>query len=228
LDFFRLGLLNWVITACFITFMANSFNMLDGMDGLVAGITSIAAAFFFLLGLMGGQYEIMALSTIVIGSTLGFVVYNFNPASIFLGEAGSTFLGFAMAVLAISMRVHFAWDAPICMGFTNLSCLYFIIPLVILGIPIFDTYFVFINRFFHNLKFSTPGTDHSHHRIHLMGFSQRNTVLILYLVQVVLGLVALVMVHASFYQLIALCGVLLVMVISAAVFLTQVKVYDPS
>jgi len=226
LDFFRIDLINWVLTACFITFMTNSFNMLDGMDGLVTGITCIAAGFFFLFGITTNQVAVSMISIVICGACLGFLRYNFNPATIFLGEAGSTLLGFLMAFLAIKLYVPALWTIALNLKIANLSLVGFIIPLVLLGIPIFDTYFVFVNRFFHHVEFSTPGKDHSHHRIHLMGLSHKNTVLILYMVQIVLGLIAYGMVNSTIHQFFAMLGLLVILTIFATVFLTQVKVYD--
>lgn len=216
---------NAVVAACFITFMTNSMNMLDGMDGLVSGVTSIASFFFCLLAINSGQNDLVILSFIVMGACLGFLRYNFNPASIFLGEAGATFLGFILAVLAIKLNVLGLWEVALSLHITRVQLISIFIPLIILGIPIFDTYFVFANRFFHHIKFSQPGKDHSHHRIHLMGFSQKATVLTLYAIQFILGATALAMVNASTQQFFALLGIVFVMAALAWVFLTQVEVY---
>src|SRR3989339_341488 len=103
--FFKLNIINWTLTACFITFMTNSMNMLDGMDGLVSGISFICAGFFAVLALNSNQTSIIYFSIAIMGATLGFLRYNFNPASIFLGEAGSTFLGFVLAILAVKLNI---------------------------------------------------------------------------------------------------------------------------
>jgi UDP-GlcNAc:undecaprenyl-phosphate GlcNAc-1-phosphate transferase len=217
---------NWILTACFITFMTNSMNMLDGMDGLVSGISFLAAGFFSLLALNSGQTDIIIISLVLMGATLGFLRYNFNPASIFLGEAGATFLGFIMAVLAIRLNVYSLWNVALSLGIERLQIISFIVPLIILGIPIFDTYFVFTNRFLHKVKFSQPGKDHSHHRIHLMGFSQRATVLTLYALQIVLGSIALAMVRADLQQFFALLAIVAIFFVGFTVFLSRVEVYS--
>ncbi len=226
LHFIRIEWINFLLTAGFITFMTNSLNMLDGMDGLVGGITAIASFFFFVLALNNGQPDLAILSLIILGACLGFLRYNFYPASIFLGEAGSTFLGYMLAVMAIKLNVLGLWDVALTLHITRLQIVSFIIPLIILGIPIFDTYFVFANRFLHQIKFSQPGKDHTHHRIHLRGFSQKATVLTLYAVQFILGAVALAMINSGAQQFFALFGIVAVIAVIAWNFLTRVEVYS--
>jgi UDP-GlcNAc:undecaprenyl-phosphate GlcNAc-1-phosphate transferase len=222
---FQPDFVNWVVTACFITFMTNSMNMLDGMDGLVSGVCFIASVFFFILAFNNNQPAVALIAIAIAGTTLGFLKYNFNPASIFLGEAGSTFLGFLMAVISIKLEVIRLWDIALILNIERLQIVSFVVPLVILGIPIFDTFFVFLNRFFHHVKFSTPGKDHSHHRIHLMGLSQKATVLIVYCVQIVLGSIALTMASSNFQQFLSLLLIVFVLAAFAWIFLTRVEVY---
>ncbi|OGC07818.1 hypothetical protein A2230_00455 [candidate division WOR-1 bacterium RIFOXYA2_FULL_36_21] len=225
-DFFRLDLINIVITACFITFMTNSMNMLDGMDGLVSGLSFFMFIFFGFLALNSGQLGLLTIAASGMGATLGFLKYNFASASIFLGESGSTWLGFILAVFAININLYDLWKIAIPLGIERLQLISFFIPLIILGIPIFDTYFVFANRFFHRIKFSQPGKDHSHHRIHLMGFSHRDTVLSLYAIQIILGAIALSMVRANLQQFIALSMIVVVFFVGFTFFLTRIKVYS--
>lgn len=225
LDLFRYAWINWILTACFITFMTNSMNMLDGMDGLVAGISCIASVFFFLIALNNNLPFLAMISIIIAGATLGFLRYNFNSASIFLGEEGSTFLGYILAVLAINLKIYGLWGIALLLNIPRLQFIGFIVPLVIIGMPIFDTSFVFINRFLNKIKMSTPGKDHSHHRINMMGLSQKMTVLSLYSIQLILGGLALIMVNADLQQFAALLLILIVMAVSFWMFLLKVKVY---
>lgn len=224
-DFLKYDWANWILTACFITFMTNSMNMLDGMDGLVSGVAFLSAGFFAILGFNSGQNDLILLAIPLMGATLGFLKYNFNPASIFLGEAGSTFLGFMLAIFAIKLNIYGLWDVTLSLGMERLQFISFIVPLIILGIPIFDTYFVFANRFLHNIRFSQPGKDHSHHRIHLMGFSQRATVLTLYAIQIILGAIALTIVRADLQQFFALLAIVGIFFIGFTIFLNRVEVY---
>ncbi|MFA4967503.1 MAG: MraY family glycosyltransferase [Candidatus Margulisiibacteriota bacterium] len=225
LQFFSNEWLNILLSICFITFMTNSMNMLDGMDGLVSGVSAIASFFFFLLSLNSGQWDLAVLSLLVLGACLGFLRYNFNPASIFLGEAGSTFLGFIMAVLAIKLNATGLWDVALALHVTRLQIISFILPLILLGIPIFDTYFVFTNRFLHQIKFSQPGKDHSHHRIHLMGFSQKMTVLTIYAIQVVLGAIVIALVRADLQQFFSLLAIVFILFMTFTAFLSRAEVY---
>ncbi len=224
-SFFHYGIINYILTACFITFMTNSMNMLDGMDGEVSGISSIAALFFFVLALNSGLDGVALLALALAGATLGFLKYNFNPASIFLGEAGSTFLGFILAIISLKLRIFQLWDVALTLNILRLQFVSILIPLIILGIPIFDTFFVFSNRFFHKIKMSTPGKDHSHHRINLMGLSQRATVFALYCIQIILGAIALAMVGADVQQFLSLLLIVGVIGTVAWVFLVRVDVY---
>ncbi|MBU0574192.1 MAG: undecaprenyl/decaprenyl-phosphate alpha-N-acetylglucosaminyl 1-phosphate transferase [Candidatus Margulisbacteria bacterium] len=223
---FSSQLVNLILTACFITFMTNSFNMLDGMDGLLGGICAIASFFFLILAYKSGQTDLIVLSLIVMGSCLGFLKYNFNPASIFLGEAGSTFLGYIMAVMALKLNVLSLWGVALALHIDRIQYISFLIPLIVLGIPIFDTFFVFLNRYFNRVKLSKPGKDHSHHRIHLWGLSQKNTVMTLYAVQFVLGAIAVIMVNATTLQFFALLAIVATIALFSWFFLRSVEVYD--
>lgn len=224
-NFFRFDPINWVLTACFITFMTNSMNMLDGMDGLVAGVACISSVFFFLLALNNNLPNLALLSLALTGATLGFLRYNFNPASIFLGEAGSTFIGYMLAVIGLKLNIFRLWNIALLLNIPRLQFVSFVVPLIILGIPIFDTFFVFTNRVLHHVKMSTPGTDHSHHRIHLMGLSQRATVLAIYAVQIVLGAIALAMVNSDVQQFLSLFLILAVLAVFTWTFLLKVEAY---
>jgi UDP-GlcNAc:undecaprenyl-phosphate GlcNAc-1-phosphate transferase len=216
--------IDYLLTICFITFMTNSMNMLDGMDGLVSGLAALASLFFILVALEAGQYQMFSMALVLLAASLGFLYYNFNPASIFLGESGSTLIGFMLAALAI--RLDVIGINSITLAVWQEKLITFLIPLVILGVPIFDTYFVFINRFLNKVKFNQPGKDHSHHRIYLMGFSQKATVLSIYSIQIVLGLIALAMVRASLVQYFALLSIVLVLIFIFSFFLLKVKVYE--
>ena len=224
-SFFKVEWVNLVLSACFITFMTNSMNMLDGMDGLVSGISFLAAGFFAILAFNSNQNEIILLALALMGATLGFLKYNFNPASIFLGEAGSTFLGFMLAVFAVKLNIYGLWNVALSLGIERLQFISFVVPLIVLGIPIFDTYFVFTNRFLHHVKFSQPGKDHSHHRIHLMGVSQKATVITLYSIQIVLGSIALAMIRSDVQQFFSLLAIVAIFFVGFTVFLSRYEPY---
>jgi UDP-GlcNAc:undecaprenyl-phosphate GlcNAc-1-phosphate transferase len=182
--------LNAAVTLLWIVGITNALNLLDNMDGLSGGVGAVAAAFFLLLAAMNGQYLVGSLAAGLMGACIGFLYYNFNPASIFMGDAGSMFLGFILAVVGIKLRFP---------GRPNMVT--WMIPVVVLGLPIFDTILVIISRWRRGLNPLThPGKDHVSHRLVLMGLSQRKAVIALYLICCALGLVAFLIMGAGFLQ----------------------------
>jgi UDP-GlcNAc:undecaprenyl-phosphate GlcNAc-1-phosphate transferase len=196
--------LNVVVTVVWIVGLTNAFNLLDNMDGLSGGVGAVASAFFLLLAAMNGQYLVGALSAALLGACIGFLVYNLNPASIFIGDAGAFFLGFMLAAVGIKLRFP-----------ENVAIVTWMVPVLILGLPIFDTTLVFFSRLRRGLNpFNTPGKDHTSHRLVNMGFTQREAVLILHLICGALGLVAVFVTQATILEgyvvggAVALTGVL--------------------
>ncbi|MDQ7029257.1 MAG: MraY family glycosyltransferase [Ardenticatenia bacterium] len=175
------GWLNIVLTVTWVVGITNAFNLLDNMDGLSSGVAAVAAAYFLLLAALSGQYLVGAFAAAVLGASLGFWVYNFNPARIFMGDAGSLLLGFLMAVLGIKLRFP-----------TNVPWVTWMVPILVLGVPIFDTTLVVISRLRRGLNpLTTPGKDHLSHRLVQLGWTQREAVLLLYLVGCALGGIAI-------------------------------------
>lgn len=173
--------LNTLITLLWLVGITNAFNLIDNMDGLSGGIGAVCAAFFLLLAALNGQYLVGALAAAVLGACLGFLRYNFNPASIFMGDTGSLFLGFLMAVLGIKLRFP-----------NNVAFVTWMVPVLVLGVPIFDTVLVVFSRLRRGLNpLTMPGKDHLSHRLVRAGLTHREAVLILYLVQVALGVLAM-------------------------------------
>ncbi|MBN2471065.1 MAG: undecaprenyl/decaprenyl-phosphate alpha-N-acetylglucosaminyl 1-phosphate transferase [Anaerolineae bacterium] len=170
-----------LLTVFWIVALTNAVNFLDNMDGLAAGLTGIAAAFFFILAAGEGQGLVSSLAAAIAGAALGFLIFNFNPASIFMGDMGSQVLGFILAVLAIKLR--FA-TAP---GISTWS-----VPLLVLGLPIFDISLVVFTRLREGRSPAEAGKDHTSHRLNQMGLSPRRTVLVLYGVCIAFGLDAIV------------------------------------
>ncbi len=182
-----LGPLNGAVTLLWIVGITNAFNLLDNMDGLAGGVGAVAAAFFLLLAAMNRQYLVGALTAGLLGACIGFLIYNVNPASVFMGDSGSLFLGFTLA--AVGLKLRFA-EQP-----TTIS---WMIPLVVLGLPIFDTSLVFISRLRRGLNpLTTPGTDHTSHRLVRMGFTRREAVLILHLGGCALGVLAMYLTQST-------------------------------
>lgn len=178
---------NIVVTLVWLVGVTNAFNLLDNMDGLSGGVAAIAAAFFVLMSAFSGQYLVGALSAAVLGACIGFLAYNYNPASIFMGDSGSLFLGFMLAAIGIKLRFP-----------DNVTFVTWMIPVLVLGVPLFDTTLVTVSRLRRGLNpLTTPGKDHASHRLVAMNMTQREAVLTLYLVAGALGVVAIFVTQAS-------------------------------
>ena len=182
--------LNVIATLLWVITITNALNLLDNMDGLSGGVATIACIFYFLISVMTGQYLVASLAAALIGACLGFLYYNFNPASIFMGDSGSLFIGFLLATIGIKLRFP-----------SNVAFVTWMVPVVVLGLPLFDTTLVVISRLRRGLNpLTTPGKDHVSHRLVKMGATQREAVLILYLVCCCFGLTAMFLMHASIFE----------------------------
>jgi UDP-GlcNAc:undecaprenyl-phosphate GlcNAc-1-phosphate transferase len=179
--------LNLLITFLWIVGITNALNLLDNMDGLSGGVGAVAAAYFLLLAGLNGQYLVASLAAALLGVCIGFLVYNFNPASIFMGDAGSMFLGFVLAAVGIKLRFP-----------NHPNVITWMIPVVVLGLPIFDTTLIVVSRLRRGINpLTNPGKDHVSHRLVSLGLSQRRAVILLYGVCCALGLVGLLIMHAG-------------------------------
>lgn len=177
--------LNWAITIVWVAGITNAFNLLDNMDGLSGGVAAVASGFFLLLAALSGQYLVAALAAALLGACLGFLRYNLNPASIFMGDAGSLFLGFTLAALGIKLR----FPAPVFPQ--NAQLITWMIPILVLGVAVFDTTLVFVSRLRRRLNpLTNPGKDHLSHRLVSLGLTRREAVLLIYVIAFGLGMVA--------------------------------------
>jgi UDP-GlcNAc:undecaprenyl-phosphate GlcNAc-1-phosphate transferase len=163
-----LGLLSIPVTLIYIAGFTNVINLIDGLDGLAAGVTAIAAATFFALAAVGTQLTAAALSAALIGACLGFLRYNFHPASIFMGDSGALFLGFALAPISLLGVMK------------SVAAIALAVPLLIIGVPIFDTASAIVRRVRHKRPIQEADRGHIHHRLLGRGFDQRQTVLTIY------------------------------------------------
>lgn len=189
-NFLPYEILNVLATLLWIITITNALNLLDNMDGLSGGVATIACAFYFLISVMTGQYLVASLAAALLGSCLGFLYYNFNPASIFMGDSGSLFIGFLLATIGIKLRFP-----------SNVAFVTWMVPVVVLGLPLFDTTLVVISRLRRRLNpLTTPGKDHVSHRLVRMGATQREAVLVLYLVCCCFGLIAMFLMHARMFE----------------------------
>jgi UDP-GlcNAc:undecaprenyl-phosphate GlcNAc-1-phosphate transferase len=181
--------LDVALTVFWTVGITNALNLLDNMDGLSGGVGAVASAFFVLLAAMSGQYLVGSLAAALTGACIGFLYYNFNPASIFMGDAGSLFLGFVLAAVGIKLRFP-----------SNVPMVTWMIPVLVLGLPIFDTTLVVISRLRRGVPVHVGGKDHVSHRLVAMGWTQREAVLGLYLVCCALGVLAMFVSQAGLVE----------------------------
>ncbi len=212
--FLRNPVLNLGATMLWMVGITNALNLLDNMDGLSGGVATVACIFFLLLAAMSGQYLVGSLAAALLGACVGFLYYNLNPATIFMGDTGSLFIGFVLAALGIKLRFP-----------DNVAFVTWMIPVVVLGLPIFDTTLVVISRLRRGLNpLTTPGKDHVSHRLVLMGATKREAVLMLYLVCCALGVVAMFLTQASIPEGYAVGALLLIFALYALWRLEQVGI----
>ena len=178
--------MDWLVTVVWVVGMTNAVNFIDNMDGLCGGVTAIAAAFFMLMAAQSGQYLVGGLSAALLGASVGFLRYNFNPATIFMGDTGSLFLGFLLAALGIKLRFP-----------GNAVVVTWMVPVLVLGVPIFDTTLVVFSRIRRGTHPATAGKDHTSHRLVRIGFTTREAVMALYLAGGALGMTAVFITQAS-------------------------------
>ena len=206
--------LDTMVTMAWIVGITNAFNLLDNMDGLCAGIALIAAVFFSFL-----FWEVMPeaalIAMVLAGSLAAFLVYNFNPASIFMGDCGSLVIGFMLAVLSL----YFS-EVRSTMLFSN-----FIVPLMLLLVPIFDTTLVTFIRLLSGRKASVGGRDHASHRLVLMGFSEKRAVLSLYGIGSIAGMAAVFASRSDTLTSPAVIIPVIVAIILMGIYLAQLRVY---
>lgn len=174
------------LTVLWVLAVTNAANLLDHMDGLLSGTAAIAALAFFAIAATNGLILVASLALALAGASFGFLRHNFPPARIFLGDAGSLLIGFLLAALALKL------DLVGESGFVRAT-----IPILILGVPLFDTLLVIVARFRERRPVYVGGTDHSSHRLVAAGMSGRDVALGVYAVQVILSVIALLLVYAS-------------------------------
>ena len=205
------------ITVLWLIGITNAINLLDNMDGLAAGIAAIAAASLAIGFAMNGQTNELLLVSVFIGALLGFLIFNFNPASIFMGDCGSMFVGF---LLASSVLVGQAGGRS--RGIFSILA----VPVLILLVPIFDTTLVTVIRKLWGRKASQGGRDHTSHRLVALGLSERSAVLMIYAFAVVAGLLSLLVSQLATVRSLALIGVFTAALAILGVYLSNVKVYE--
>jgi UDP-GlcNAc:undecaprenyl-phosphate/decaprenyl-phosphate GlcNAc-1-phosphate transferase len=182
----RIGsLLDIGLTILWVVGITASFSILDHMDGLCAGVAAIAAAFFVIAAGLYGQTMVRTLAAASFGAALGFLRWNFSPARIFMGDGGAMLLGFLMATLSLKLRLP-----------PGNSAADWLLPVLILGVPIFDTTLIIISRSRRGLlPFASPGKDHTAHRISNLGLGNKRAVLLIYLFECIFGALGLLVAY---------------------------------
>lgn len=194
--------LSVTLTVIWIVFITNAVNFIDGLDGLAAGVSAIMSISLVFISIRVGEYPIAILGIALMGSCFGFLPFNFNPAKIFMGDTGSTFLGFMLATLSIQGV------------FKSYAVISFAVPLLILGLPLFDALFAMIRRILRGQSPMTADRGHLHHRLVDMGFSQKQTVFILYAISGVLGITAVLLAESGVLRalLLVICVLILLLI----------------
>ena len=181
-----LKMLSIPVTIFWIVGITNTVNLIDGLDGLAAGISAIAALTLTAVALFSKQYATATLLMCVAGGAVGFLPHNFNPAKIFMGDTGSLFLGFILSVAAVEGTIKGATVVAV------------VIPLFALAIPILDTTFAIIRRYLAGKPIMEADKGHLHHRLLAKGLSQKKTVVFLYAIAAVLGASSLLILRSDY------------------------------
>ena len=223
--FLHNDVLNTAATILWVVGITNALNLMDNMDGLAGGVATWAAFFIFLLAMMSGQRLVAPFALALAGACIGFLYYNFKPGHIFMGDTGSLFLGFLLSAVALKLRFPVLYD-PITGVPIDHQAVTWVIPLLVLGLPIFDTTLVSISRLRRGLPITRGGRDHTSHRLVALGATRREAVLILYLVCCLLGVAAITVMNIGVTEAQVLAGLVAVLAVVAFWRLEQVPLID--
>ena len=196
--YLNLGWLSVPVTIIWIVAITNAVNFIDGLDGLAVGVSAISTASLLVIALLLQEWAICILLAALLGACLGFIPYNKNPASIFMGDTGATFLGFILACLSIQGL------------FKLYAIISFAVPFLILGIPIFDICFAFLRRIAKGQNPMVADRGHVHHRLIDMGFNQKQAVAISYMLTAILGLAAVLLTSSGEFKALILIGSIII------------------
>ncbi|MCH3924874.1 MAG: undecaprenyl/decaprenyl-phosphate alpha-N-acetylglucosaminyl 1-phosphate transferase [Atopobiaceae bacterium] len=211
-DFIELGIWTYPITAIYLVAYVNIFNLIDGLDGLASGIAVIASFTMFIIAFGGGRFDAAGLSIALAGACLGFLKYNFHPATIFLGDSGSMLIGFVLGTISLLNVTRIA-------GLTTI-----IVPLVIAGIPIIDTFSAIIRRIRAHVSIGQADRGHIHHRLIAEGFDQKQAVLLMYAWTSVLCIGSYVMTQVMLWPRI---GIFFLLLVISALFCRHLHLFEP-
>lgn len=193
-----LGALSVPVTIIWIVTITNAVNFIDGLDGLAVGVSAISAATMLVIALLVAERNVALVMAALLGACMGFIPYNYNPAKIFMGDTGATFLGFILATMSIQGM------------FKLYAIISFAVPFLILGVPIFDISFAVIRRLARHQNPMKADRGHIHHRLIDMGFSQKQTVAITYTLTGILGLAAVLLTSSGEVKTLILIGAVIV------------------
>ncbi len=205
-------ILAYIISILWIVGMTNAINLIDGLDGLAAGVSGIAAMTLYIVSVIRRQDDIAIIAVSLVGAIAGFLPYNFNPAKIFMGDTGATFLGFILAIISIEGTMK------------SVTALAVAIPILVLGLPIFDTMFAIFRRLLHGKSIVEADRGHLHHRLLDMGLSHRMAVICLYIVSGALSLISIALVDKGLLPSIILLIMIVVFGIGGARNLKDIAV----
>ena len=200
--YFYLEYLSIPFTIFWVISFINVVNLIDGLDGLAAGVTGIASITVILVAVHQGYFPVATVTAALAGGIIGFIHYNFNPATIFMGDTGSMFIGYMLAAVSVFGAVKSA------------ATIALIVPAVALGVPIMDTAFAILRRYSNGRPIFQPDKGHLHHRLLAMGMSQRQAVLLMYAISAVLSIAAAILSEASGY---VAAAVIIVVVVAVAI-----------
>lgn len=204
------GILSIPLSILWIVGITNAINLIDGLDGLAAGVSTIVLVTISGMAFIMGNIYVFSVGIILIGAILGFLVFNFHPAKIFMGDTGALFLGFVIAVISL-------------LGFKNVTVISFIVPVIVLGVPISDTLFAIVRRLVKQVPLSQPDKYHLHHCLLRLGYTHRQTVLIIYGMSSGFGLAAIMLSITSLWGSFL---VLAVVVIAMEIIVEKIGLID--
>ena len=188
-----------LLTIFWIASLTNAFNLIDNMDGLCSGTACISGLVLIAYAFVNDDVVVGVISAAFVGACLGFLRYNFSPASIFMGDSGSMIIGYAFAVVSIMATGKDVGNIVATLA----------IPVLVLGVPIFDTALVSFSRILKGKSISEGGTDHTSHRLVMLGLSERRTVLLIYLFSLILGATAFLYAYLNFSSVLVMSAVLI-------------------
>jgi len=209
------GYISYPLTILWIVGITNAINLIDGLDGLAAGVASISSLSLFFVSTLniavGADPYTSIITAALAGSTLGFLPFNFNPAKIFMGETGSAFLGFTLGVISIQGTLK------------SYAAISIAIPILVLGLPLFDTAFAILRRLISGKPVMSADRGHLHHKLIDMGLSQKQSVLVMYIASAALGLCAIVLASNGVLSAIILLISVSVFVIGGARYMNEIS-----